>query len=138
MLCKWNVIRNRNSVVGPPNIARVAESTGQGVNLRHRGSEWEICEINVARKYLVVLSLEVYEVTRSWIRSREMVKGTEESMGRYCRELFQPLNDPHFAIADTDAPDEYVETIHNEGGVKVGEVWHRCQVFEGQEMNGFV
>ena len=87
--------------------------------------------INVGREYLVVLSLEVYEVTRSWIRGREMVKGTEESIGRYCRQLFKPLNDPHLAIADTDPPDEYVETIYNEGRVKVGEVWHRCRVFEG-------
>ena len=107
-----------------PDIERVAESTGQSVDLHHHGSEWEIREINVGGKYLVVLSLEVYEVARSWIRGREMVKSTEESIGRCHCKLFKPLHDHHLATTDTDAPNEYVETIYNEGGVKVGEVWH--------------
>ena len=60
-----------------------------------------------------------------------MMKGAEESNGGHCRELFQPLRNHRLAVADVDAPDEYVETIHNKGRLEGWKVWYRCKVFEG-------
>jgi hypothetical protein len=60
-----------------------------------------------------------------------VVKDTEDGAGRHCRELFEPSHDHHFAVADINAPNEYVETINGEGGIEVGKFWQRCEVFEG-------
>ena len=67
-----------------------------------------------------------------------MMEGTEETIGGRCRKLFHSQHDHHLTAADADAPDEYVETIYNEGGVEVCKIWHRCEVVEGQQKNGFV
>jgi hypothetical protein len=40
-----------------------------------------------------------------------MVKGTEETVGRHRRKLFQPLDDHHLAITDIDARGKYPETV---------------------------
>ena len=95
----------------PLDIARATESTGQSVDVCHCGIEWDIREVNPGRKELVVTSLEVCKDTRSWIFGRKIMKGAEETIGGYCRKLFQSLQDHHLAVGGIYAPDEYVETI---------------------------
>ena len=108
------------------------------MDLCHGGLERKIREIDLGRENLVVLSPEVRKEKRSWIRSCEMAKGAEESIGRRRCEMFQPLQNRHLAIADIDTPPKYVETVHNESGVKLAKDWHRREVFEGRQMNGCV
>ena len=115
----------------PLEVARVTESTSQSVDLGHCRMKLETREIDLGRKNVAVTSLEVRQDARSWIRDREMMKGKEETAGRRCRELFQPLNSHHLAISDINASDEHVETIHNEGGVDADKFWHCDQVSEG-------
>jgi hypothetical protein len=120
--CERYVFQNRQSAVGPTYIAGVAESTCQRVDLGHCGIKWETREIGLGGESFVVTSLEIFQGSRSWFTGCEMMEGTEETIGGRCRELFQPLDDHHLAVADTDAPDEYGETIYNEGGVEVGKI----------------
>lgn len=136
--CKWDVFLNGHFVVEPPNITRVTEPTSKRMDIGHCGTDLKMREIGFGRENLVVTSFEVGENARRRIGGCKMMKGAAETIGgRYCK-LFHPLYDHHFSAADTDAPSEYVETMTNEGGMKVGKLWHRHEVFECREENGVI
>lgn len=60
-----------------------------------------------------------------------MTEGMEETPGRHCCELLQALHDRHLAIADTDAPNEDIETRGDERGIKGGELGDCDEVVQG-------
>ena len=120
-----NVSPSRRSVVAPLCIA-----IDQIVNPSHRGVERETPELGPEREKPDVTLADVYEDVRSWIDGQEMMKGAEKTHGGHCRELLQLVYNHHLAIPDIHATDEKIETICNEGRVKVGEYWHCHEVFQ--------
>ena len=46
-----------------------------------------------------------------------MTQGIEGTPGRRGRELLKPTRNNHLVIADVDAPNEDIQTIHSEGGI---------------------
>ena len=101
----------RQSSVIPPDIVRGAESTGQSVDCRHCGVEWESREIDPKRKNGVVVSVEIFKDARSRVHDGEIVESIEEASGGNCSKLFQALHDHHPVATDIDATDEHVETV---------------------------
>ena len=95
----------------PPDVVRVAESTGQSVDRGHCGVERETSEIDFGWENGVVASVEVCQHARSRVHDGEVVKSTEEAGGGYRCELLQPLHNHDLAIADIDTADKHVETV---------------------------
>jgi len=67
-----------------------------------------------------------------------MMKGTEETSGRYRRKLLHPLYNHRLVIPETDTPSEHIETIRDEDRVKAVEFRHCQEVFQGRQVDGFV
>ena len=103
----------------------------------HCGVEWEVAELGPERENLVVVVAEVFENSRSWIRDREMVEGTEKTHGGHCRKLLRSVRDHHLATPDIDTATEDTRTSCNEGRVKLGER-HRDKVFQCRQVDGLV
>ena len=103
----------------------------------HCGVEWEVAELGPGRENLVVVVAEVFENSRSWIRDRETVEGTEKARGGHCRELLRSVRDHHLATPDIDTASEDTETSCNEGRVRLGER-HRDKAFQCRQADGFV
>ena len=67
-----------NSTGGPLDVVGVNETTGQSINLGHRGVELEILEIEFGRENFVVTSSNVFQGTRSRIHGHEVMRSTGE------------------------------------------------------------
>ena len=105
---------------------------------KHCVTEREIGEIDfVISEELAVAVAEGGQNTRSWIHHRKAVEGPEETPGGDRRELLQSFYSKDLVIDDMDATDEDVETIYYEVWVEVREFWHRHEVLERRQADGF-
>ena len=105
------------------------------VNGIHSVGKLVATEINVGWENLRVAQSHVFEHAGSRIHDREMRDGVEKTLGGDRCELLQALDNHQITIADIDTTKEDIETVCNEGGVKVGgyqqkqsKVCHGCQV----------
>ena len=135
-LREWNVFLTEPSMVVPPDIAGVTESTSQSVDHGHRRVEGETGEIDVGGEKGVVASVELCQDTGSWVHDGEIVEGFEETSGGRYRELPKPLRNHRLAIADTNTPNEDVETIQNDGRVEVAKFGYGDEVLQGRQAGG--
>ena len=71
---------------------------------------------------------------------QQMRGGVKKRQGGHHCKLLEPLHDSHITFVDIHlhTTNESTEAIRNKGGVKVGECRHRCKVFQGGEVDGFV
>ena len=125
MPCKGYKLLPRGSVVVPFEVVRVPIFTDGSVNIDYRVKEWKTPEICLERKYPIILSANVGQDARSRICGSETMKGAEETCGGHCCELLRPLHDYDLVIVETEASNEDIETIRDEGGSKASEFRHR-------------